>query len=285
MKFKNIGITGSRGVLGQHIRNKFSNIKFDCFKGDITKKKDIKKWLKGKNFEAIFHFAAVVPTEEVKKNFNKSLKINYYGSKLLIDEIQRNNTTKWFLFTSTSHVYRYSNRKISEKSILKPISKYGLTKLMAENYLLKKNSKVNICIIRIFSYTNFNQKKSFIIPSIYKKFKNKNLINLNNLNHIRDFIDIDDIVSAIKLLYLKKSTGVYNLGSGKSIPLTKIIKYFSNILKKKYLINLKNKKTSHIADIKKLVKLGWKPKKNIDSILKKYHSYFIYKNKKFYEYD
>ena len=283
MKFKNIGITGSRGVLGQHIRNKFSNVKFDYFRGNITKKKDIKEWLKGKKFDAIFHFAAVVPTEEVKKNFNKSLKINFYGTKLLINEVQKNNSTKWFLFTSTSHVYSYSIRKISEKSILKPTSKYGLTKLMAENYLLKKNSKVNICIIRIFSYTNFNQKKSFFIPSIYKKFKGKNLIYLDNLNHIRDFIDIDDIVSAIRLLYLKKYTGVYNLGSGKPIPLKRIIKYFSNIFKKKYVINLKNKKTSHVADIRKLVKLGWKPKKDIDNILKKYHSYFINRNKTFYK--
>ena len=283
MKFKNIGITGSRGVLGQHIINKFSNVKFDCFRGNITKKKDIKEWLKEKNFDAIFHFAAVVPTEEVKKNFNKSLKINFYGTKLLINEVQRNNSTKWFLFTSTSHVYSYSKKKISEKSILKPTSKYGLTKLMAENYLLKKNSKANICIIRIFSYTNFNQKKSFFIPSIYKTFKSKNLINLDNLNHIRDFIDINDIVSAIKLLYLKKSSGVYNLGSGKPIPLKKIIKYFSNIFKKKYVINLKNKKTSHIADIKKLTKLGWKPKKDIDNILKKYHSYFVNRNEKYYK--
>ena len=212
MNSRSIGITGSTGVLGNYIKKKFKNKKFDCFKGDITNKRDIQTWLRGKKFDALFHFAAVVPTTEVSNNYAKSKKINYIGTKLLIDEVEKNQTTKWFLFTSTSHVYKFSKKKITEKSILKPISKYGLTKLMAEKYLLKKKFKVNICIIRIFSYTSFNQQISFFIPSIYKKFLTNNSINLNNLNHLRDFIDISDIHLAIKLLYEKRSKGIYNLG-------------------------------------------------------------------------
>ena len=274
MNFKTIGITGSTGVLGSHIKKNFKNIKFDCFSGNITRKNDIKKWLKGKKFEAIFHLAAVVPTIKVASNYDKSKKINYLGTKLLIDEVQKNQSTKWFLFTSTSHVYKFSKKKITENSILRPISKYGLTKLMAEKYLLKKSNEVNICIIRIFSYTNFNQNLNFFTPSIYKKFLINDLINLNNINHVRDFIDIRDIYSAIKLLYVKKSKGIYNLGSGKPTPLIKVIKYLANLFNKKYVINGNNKKTMHVADIRKIVRLGWKPEKNILEILKAYHLNF-----------
>ena len=271
MNFKYIGITGSTGVLGSHIKKKFKNIKFDCFNGDIANKKDIQQWLKGKKFDALFHFAAIVPTKKVLEYYNSSNKINYLGTKLLIDEVKKNKTTKWFLFTSTSHVYKFTQKKISENSVLKPISKYGLTKLRAEKYLLKKRKEVNICIIRIFSYTSFNQDLSFFIPSIYKKFINSDSVNLDNINHVRDFIDITDICSAIKLLYLKKSEGVYNLGSGKPTPLIKIVKYLSNLFNKKYVINKSNKKTMHVADLKKIIKLGWKPKSDIIKILKSYH--------------
>ena len=111
MNFKTIGITGSTGVLGSHIKKSFKNIKFDCFSGDITNKKDIKKWLMGKKFEALFHLAAVVPTIKVSNNYIESKKINYLGTKLLIDEVQKNQSTKWFLFTSTSHVYKFSKKK------------------------------------------------------------------------------------------------------------------------------------------------------------------------------
>lgn len=275
MRLKVIGITGSKGVLGTHVRKKISNVVFDRFNGDISKKEDIKKWIKGKRFDALFHFAAKVPTQEVLKNFNESLKINYYGSKLLVDEIQKNDTTKWFLFASSSHVYKFSNKKISEKGILKPISKYGLTKLKTEKYLLKKKFKFKVCIVRIFSYTGINQKDSFFIPSIYKKFKQNKLINLKNIYHVRDFIDIDDICSAIKLLYTKKSKGVYNVGSGKAIKLIKIIEFFSNLFKKRFKIDEKNKITSLVANVSKLKKLGWRTKKNIKKTLNEYHLNFV----------
>ena len=111
MSYKSIGITGSTGVLGSHIKKKFRNINFDCFDGDITNKKDIHQWLKGKTFDALFHFAAVVPTKKVLKNYNHSKKVNYFGTKLLIDEVKKNQTTKWFLFTSTSHVYKFTKKK------------------------------------------------------------------------------------------------------------------------------------------------------------------------------
>jgi nucleoside-diphosphate-sugar epimerase len=274
MSFKSIGITGSTGVLGSYIKKNLKNIKFDCFNGNITNKKDIQEWLKGKKFDALFHFAAVVPTKKVLKNYNHSKKVNYYGTKLLIDCVKKNQTTKWFLFTSTSHVYKFSKKKITENSILEPISKYGLTKLMAEKYLLKNKQKVNICIIRIFSYTNIDQNISFFIPSIYKRFLNNNLINLNNINHIRDFVDINDIYSAIKLLYKKKSKGVYNIGSGIPIPLIEIVKYLATLFNKNYVINNTNKQTMLVADLKKLIKLGWKPKKNIVKILNTYNLNF-----------
>jgi len=274
MSFKSIGITGSTGVLGSYIKKNLKNIKFDCFNGNITNKKDIQEWLKGKKFDALFHFAAVVPTKKVLKNYNHSKKVNYYGTKLLIDCVKKNQTTEWFLFTSTSHVYKFSKKKVTENSILEPISKYGLTKLMAEKYLLKNKQKVNICIIRIFSYTNIDQNISFFIPSIYKKFLNNNLINLNNINHIRDFVDINDIYSAIKLLYKKKSKGVYNIGSGIPIHLIEIVKYLATLFNKNYVINNTNKQTMLVADLKKLIKLGWKPKKNIVKILDTYNLNF-----------
>ena len=274
MSFKPIGITGSTGVLGNYIKKKFKNKKFDCFSGDITNKKEIKKWLKGKKFEALFHFAAVVPTKKVLDNYDSSKKINYFGTKILIDEVEKNQTTKWFLFTSTSHVYKFSKKKITEKSALKPISKYGLTKLMAERYLLKKKKKINICIIRIFSYTNFNQDISFFIPSIYNKFLTNDLVKLENIDHVRDFIDIRDIYSAIKLLYKKKSNGIYNLGSGKSILLIKIVKYFSKLFNKKYIVSGPNKQTMLVADTTKIMKLGWKPKKTLEEMLRFYHLRF-----------
>jgi len=94
------------------------------------------------------------------------------------------------------------------------------------------------------------------------------------MDHIRDFIDIRDIYSAIKLLYLKKYRGIYNLGSGKSIPLIKIVEHLANLFKKKYVINKLNKQTKHVANLSKIIKLGWRPKNSIIKILNDYHLNF-----------
>ena len=66
----------------------------------------------------------------------------------------------WFFFASTSHVYPTQKKKISEKNKTKPSSKYGKTKLLAENYIKKKlkNKKFGFCIGRIFSI--FDNKES-----------------------------------------------------------------------------------------------------------------------------
>ena len=96
-------------------------------------------------------------------------KVNYVGTKLLIDEVQKIKQQSGFCFPQ-HHMFTSLLKKINENSIIKPISKYGQTKLMAEKYLLKKKQKVKICIIRIFSFTNLIKKKFSLFHQFIKKF-------------------------------------------------------------------------------------------------------------------
>ena len=274
MNYKIIGITGHTGVLGKALIQKFKkhkNIKIFKFFGDIRKKKDVQIWLKNKKFDAIFHLAAIVPTAKVEKFYGDALKVNYLGTKILIDEIVKRGSTDWFFFSSSSHVYSFSNKKIKEDTKLKPISKYGLTKLKAEKYIEKRLFKIKFCIGRIFSFTHYSQDDLFFVPSLYKKFITQNKIELMNINHVRDFLILSDIISAILKLYKNKSTGTFNIASGSETHLIKIPKFFSKVFKKKFIIKNNNKKeTKHVGNIRKILRLGWKPKKSINDILKSF---------------
>ena len=100
------GITGSSGVLGKFIRKEL-NYKFIFFKGRIENKKSVYKWVKSNNFDLIIHLAAIVPTNIVNNNFNKANKINYIGTKNIVNAILKYKPNlKWFFFSSTSHVYK-----------------------------------------------------------------------------------------------------------------------------------------------------------------------------------
>ena len=66
-------VTGHTGVLGSKI---IKNLPFQFykFKGDITKFKEVNTWVKAKNFDIFIHLAAIVPTNEVKRNYKKAYK-------------------------------------------------------------------------------------------------------------------------------------------------------------------------------------------------------------------
>lgn len=252
-----IGITGATGCLGKTFISTNKNLKIYKFKGDIRNKKNIHSWINDNNINIVIHLAAVVPIKVVNKNKKIANDVNYLGTKNLVDECIKKKID-WFFFASTSHVYRSSIKKIKENDNLAPISYYGQTKKKAEDYILKnfKKKKINYCIGRIFSTTNKNQKKNYLVPDlIYKIKKAKNVIILENLNHYRDFISMVDISKIIILLMKKKFNGILNLGLGKKIHLKVIAKIIANKYKK--LIRFKdNKKPTYlIANINKLKKI------------------------------
>ena len=224
-----IGITGATGSLGKIIlKNK--KFKISPFKGDIRKKNNLENWIKKNKFKIIFHLAAIVPIKVVNKNKKKAYDVNYNGTKNLIDLSLKYNV-RWFFFSSTSHVYKPSNSKLNENSKKDPISYYGFTKLKAEKYIIDNlGGKINYCIGRIFSTTNKNQKKNYLVPDLKNKIKKaKTRLILKNLNHYRDFISMIDISKIIFVLMKKNFNGVVNIGSGKKYYLKDIAKI---ILKK-----------------------------------------------------
>ena len=139
MKLK-IGITGGTGSLGKTLVSSKNKFQYSLFKSDIRDKQKVYQWVKKNNFYAIIHLAAIVPIKTVNKNRKKAYQVNYLGTKNLVDAIIDSNI-KWFFFSSTSHVYKSSKKKISENSIKKPISYYGKTKFLAEKYIIKKLGK------------------------------------------------------------------------------------------------------------------------------------------------
>ena len=266
-------ITGSSGVLGSYIIKNNPDVKFLRYLGDITNKKEIKNWILKKKFDYFLHLAAIVPTSEIKNNYLRAKKVNYYGTKNIVDALLLKRNV-WFFFASSSHVYSSSKKRLKETSIKKSISSYGKLKYFSEKYILNKfkNSENKYCIGRIFSFTDQNQKKSFLIPSIYQKIlmsKKKKMI-FYNTNHNRDFISINDINKNIFFLLKNKSKGIYNIASGKKINLQYLIKKICKKFNKipKFLANKSS--TTLIANISKIKKIGWSPKDDIVKILKDY---------------
>jgi len=206
---------------------------------------------KEKNINYIFHFAAHTSVKKSKQNKKKTYNINVLGVENIIKSINQSKKKIFLFFSSSSHVYKFSKKKISERSILSPISYYGKTKLMAEKKIRSnKNKNFDYFIGRIFSIYHKSQKKPFLYPSIKEKIKKKSKkIYIENGNCIRDFSNAEYIIRIILQVYKKRLKGIFNIGSGKGISIKNFV--YKNINKKKQIYS--NSKINYsVANINKI---------------------------------
>lgn len=252
---KKLGITGSSGFLGKLLikQLKKKKIHYSSFKGNITKINEIKKWLNDEeNIDYIFHFAAYTSVLKSNENKKKSYNTNVLGVKNLLKSIIQSQKKIFLFFPSSSHVYKFSKKPITEKSKLLPITYYGKTKLLAEKEIrLIKDNRINFFIGRIFSIFHHKQKKPFLYPTVkykIKKIKSKRIY-IENANCVRDFTNAEKLVKIILQIYKKKLSGTYNIGSGKGTSIKEFI--YKNISKKKEIIT-NNIFNVSVANIKKL---------------------------------
>ena len=137
-------ITGSSGILGKKVLQNLP-FKFLIFRGDISNKKNVESWILKNNFDLFIHFAAIVPTNIVSKNYKKAYQVNVVGTKNVIYNIMKKKIKpEWFFYASTSHVYKikYKKEKIKENSLTKPSTEYGNTKLQGEKFVHKLKKKI-----------------------------------------------------------------------------------------------------------------------------------------------
>ena len=79
-----------------------------------------------------------------------------------------------------------------------------------------KNLKCNLIISRIFNLYGYGEENSLISKIIYLRNKKKTFINYTNQNSYRDFIYINDLVKIYAKFLTTKTSGIYEIGSGKT---------------------------------------------------------------------
>ena len=150
--------------------------------------------------------------------------------------------------------------------MLKPVSSYGLTKLMQEEvgkYYLNRY-KMNIIFLRIYNIYGESQQDNFIIPKFISKIKeaikNKKNINDYKSNIIRDFIYIEDFFNILlKTIHINRPGLVLNIGTGKPIKINDILNILCNHSRINKFINydgvIEDKISYQVANVERLKKI------------------------------
>ena len=246
---KIVGITGSRGALGSKFVKKYkTKFNFKNFKDKIENKKKFDYWLKkNSDINYFVHLAAISSIRETNKNPRKTYKIN---SSAPINIIKKLNNAKlknfqYFLFSSSSHVYKPSLNDLSEKSTRKPSTIYGKSKKV-EDFIFKNNKKIRfkIGIARIFNFYSKKHGRGFFVQDIKRKLSiNNKIIKINKINTMRDYIDLNQLCEILYFMLSKEISKAVNVGSGNRLNLI-------NLITNKKDINLKINWILKIKDIR-----------------------------------
>ena len=224
--------------------------------------------------------AAETSTYTSELNPHKCFQTNVIGT-LNLFEFCKKTKPKNIIFSSSMAIYGKNSVNISEKKIPQPISYYGLSKLNGEKILLDLiKFGINIKVFRIFNaygiyqdYNNpFQGMLSIYLSQIYRNSKVKVT---GSLSRTRDFIYVDDIISAFtkpSILNFKNSN-IFNLGSGKELKVSNLLKILFKETNKKYKVFIAAKHSGDTvksyANISLIKKSGWKTKISLNEGIKR----------------
>ncbi|MCX6917983.1 MAG: GDP-mannose 4,6-dehydratase [Verrucomicrobia bacterium] len=256
-----IGITGGRGTLGKILQEQLSadEMAFDCFAGDICRPEDLRAWLQAGTFDAVVHFAALVPTQSVQANPARAFQVNVGGTANLVAELGALAKKPWLFYASSSHVYQPQAAPISESAPVVPINPYGLSKRLGEQVVEASAGAMGVpyCIGRIFSFYHPTQTGSFLYPSLQQRFATEDLaqpFRLFGADDIRDLSLADDLVAHIRSLLAKQATGLVNVGSGRGTKISDFVQSLAPL--RLQIVNAsEGTPTSLVADTSRLRQL------------------------------
>ncbi len=215
-------------------------------------------------YKAVIHTATCYGrnNETETEIFNVNLK---FPLELLENSVSFNTDT--FLNTDTI-LYKYMNSyALSKKQFVEWGKQFA------------SQEKIKFCNIKLeHMYGSGDDKSKFTTYIINSCINNVPVIKLTPGEQKRDFIYIDDVISAYHTLLKNNSQNSFEefqLGSGEAITIREFVEEVHSITQSKSKLDFsaypyrENEIMESKAEIRKLIRLGWEPKINLETALKK----------------
>ncbi|MDE1854706.1 MAG: NAD-dependent epimerase/dehydratase family protein [Candidatus Micrarchaeota archaeon] len=243
---RRIAVTGASGFVGSHAcprlrREGFEVLEISRHNGIDIMESSLEGKIEPFRPDIVLHLA-IADGSPFDTNTRGTLNVAHAARRLGV---------KQFIYMSTSSVYgeaRYL--PVDEKHPAVPITDYGRSKLVGERNSLKVFP--NALILRLFN--PYGKGRTY-----FRKYPLLPPLMAGSPDRIEDYVYIDDVVDAIVMGAKKGWKGVLNLASGEGTTSAEFARLmFGDRTKPIFIKNVDAERM--VADIRKIKKLGWRPK-------------------------
>lgn len=173
-----------------------------------------------------FHKSPIFESKESDEQYLRSFKA-------LLDICVEKRVKKFIFLSSGGSIYGNTDVPASEELLPQPISAYGKLKLKMEGLITeyRNNYKLPSFIARA---SNVYGGCSGAVGTFHQRIKNNQCIKIfGNLEITKDYLHIEDLIPVLIQAGNDSAVGLYNIGYGKSYPLSHIINCIESKLGKK----------------------------------------------------
>lgn len=287
-------VTGGCGFIGSHLvdhlisknfkvivldnlstgRMKNLNKRAEFHKVDLSRYGHWKKYFKDVKY--VFHLAGLAELVSSIKNYDKYYYSNIAASFNVFQASKENNCKK-IIYTASSTCYGKPKKyPTPENEKINTLHPYAVTKFLGEEVLTRFGKIFNIPVVsaRLFNVYGPRVRGTKGYGAVFtvflsQKYHNKPFTVVGSGKQKRDFTYIEDIVTALFKLATNRKVlnGIYNIGSGKSVSVNKIVEYLGG--KKISIPKRPGEPDMTFANISKIKKkINWSPKYGIKDGIK-----------------
>lgn len=303
-------ITGGAGFIGSHLCDEFvgkndqvivltrastaldriSHLldKIILERVDVTNYDDLGKIIEKHRPDVIIHLAGETSHSKSFENPLYDLDVNTKSTLFILEKIKQLGLKCRFVLGSTFIVVgKPLALPVNEESICNPTTIYGANRLASEVYCKIYNNVFGLDTVSFRITNSFGPREQYIPNKnavnflIYKAFRGEEVTIFDKGNFFRDLVYVDDVVSAIKVITQKGTSGeLYWISSGNKMWFYDLGKWLEELTqaKVKYVKSPQYTKKvdvgNFVVDNSKLRLLGWEIKTPIKDGIKKTLAYF-----------
>jgi GDP-4-dehydro-6-deoxy-D-mannose reductase len=226
-------ITGADGFVGTHLRALLGDAAIAA-EVDVLDRAAVSRAIREARPRSVVHLAAESSVASSWQDPRAAWSVNVVGTVNILEAVREEQPGARVLFVSTGEVYgRTDQLPTPESAPIAPLSPYAATKAAAEIACSQSASAgLDIVIPRAFNNEGPGRDERFAFGSWAHQIARLEeagggVLAVGDLSAERDITDVRDVCRAYTLLLDEAvSAGTYNVASGRSVPMSRVVELF-----------------------------------------------------------